>query len=281
MPNFMLKELFEKTILKVAELVDIDLLMLAYESMGILKYQNTTVSGEKYVIEKILKKHIVTDRPVFFDVGANTGDYSRHLEREFPHAEIYAFEPNRKTFENLRNNLSTGEVRCVNLALGSTKMMTTMYNYGDDKKSGRHASLYKEVLVEFHQAPEIGEIECEMTTIDDFCRSNRIQHIDFLKIDAEGHELDVLRGAQDFLTSDEIDIIQFEFNEMGVISRIFLKDFYDILQNYRIYRIDTDRLIPLLSYASRNEIFQFQNFLAINHRIPCSDKYAELRNGRR
>jgi FkbM family methyltransferase len=273
--NFIKHHVLEKAILKTAKLANLDLLSLAHKNMGIMKYQNSMISGESFVISKILKKLITAEAPVLFDVGANSGDYSRLLRREFPGAGIFAFEPNMVSFERLIDNLSAEKIRCFNLALGSTKTTTKIYNYADDRKSGKHASLYDEVLVDLHKAEQIAESECEMTTIDNFCRAHQIQYVDFLKLDTEGNELDVLSGAGQFIAADKIGIIQFEFNEMNVISRAFLKDFYDILHAYKIYRIDTNELIPLLCYETRNEIFQFQNLLAVNGKIPFPDNLGQ------
>ena len=59
--------------------------------------------------------------------------------------------------------------------------------------------------------------------------------------------------------------MQFEFNEMNVISRVFLKDFYDLLgDEWDFFRLDTRKLIYLgRRYDSANEIFKFQNIVAI------------------
>jgi hypothetical protein len=84
-----------------------------------------------------------------------------------------------------------------------------------------------------------------------------------LKIDTEGSELEVLKGAEKMLCNKKIDIIQFEFNSLNVISRVFLKDFYDILKDFSLYRINTNCLIPLPKYDTENEIFKYQNFLAV------------------
>ena len=69
------------------------MLPLAYNRIGILKYQNVIVSGEKYFISKILKKNLdLISQPILFDVGANVGEYSLLLTQEYPQAKIYAFE---------------------------------------------------------------------------------------------------------------------------------------------------------------------------------------------
>src|SRR6185436_3522307 len=91
--------------------------------------------------------------------------------------------------------------------------------------------------------------------------------VDFLKIDTEGNELKVLKGAQSLLQKNAIRAIQFEFNEMNVVSRVFLRDFYDILAGYTFYRLLPDGLLPLGRYSARNEIFAFQNIFAVNDAV--------------
>lgn len=256
----------EKLILLLARLVRIDLLILSYKSMGILKYWNSAVSGEDFVITNVIKKFIQKEDPTIFDVGANVGDYSRKVREEFPSAEIYAFEPNPASFELLTCNLSSFQVNCHKLGIGSNSSKQKIYSYSNEVDS-QHASVYKNVLLDLHKANDIVEMEFNNTTLDEFCESNGIHSIDFIKIDTEGHELEVLKGGRKMISEDRISMIQFEFNEMNIISRVFLKDFYEILQEYDIYRLNSNNLVPLLEYSSSNEIFKFQNFLAINRKI--------------
>ena len=70
-----------------------------------------------------------------------------------------------------------------------------------------------------------------------------------------------------------IDLIHFEFNEMNVASRIFFKDFYDLLKGYRFYRMLPDGLIDLGEYkAYQMEIFGYQNIVAIRHSSRFMDR---------
>jgi hypothetical protein len=73
----------------------------------------------------------------------------------------------------------------------------------------------------------------------------------------------------ELLQENRIDIIQFEFGEMNIASRVFFKDFYDLLSGqYHLYRLLPNGLLPLEPYnARRHEIFIYQNIIAINRRM--------------
>lgn len=256
----------KKIINALASAFGVDLLFLAYNNMGILKYENEQVTGEEYFISDFFRKTIGgTGQYVFFDVGANIGKYSGMLVKEYPGSFVYSFEPNQKTFEILLQNVS-GKAKCINAGLGAEQKTARLYTYSDSVASS-HASIYGEVFSTFHKAANVIGMDVKMTTIDSFCEEEKISHIDLLKIDTEGNELQVLKGATRMISEDRIKVIQFEFGECNVFSRVFLRDFYDILQNYRIYRLDSRRAIPLFSYDSTNEIFRFQNFIAVSKRL--------------
>jgi FkbM family methyltransferase len=255
----------EQFVAEFAKLAGIDLLPLALNQMGILKYQNSYVSGEKYVMEKVLKQWLGKTSLTVFDVGANSGNYSLELREALPDALIFAFEPNPITFELLKSNLRHPNDKCFCLGFGDIAENRIIYTYSNEPAC-EQASLYKTVITDFHERQSL-EINIELATVDKFCQEYNIETVDFLKIDTEGNELNVLKGAKQMLDEHRIAIIQFEFNHMNVISRVFLKDFFDILSDYNIYRLDTDRLIPLPVYHSTHEIFRFQNLLAISKKL--------------
>lgn len=265
-PRVFGKRIFGFLILSLARIGRIDLLTFAYNTKGILNHRNDIVSGESFVVKNFLKKEITKEDPVLFDVGANKGDYSVLLFKEFPHAKIFAFEPTLTAYELLKKKLSTTAVQIFNLGLGAEKATKKIYSYTHDTGSA-HSSVFKEVFTKIHNAKTVKEIEFECTTIDDFCAEHNITTIDFLKIDTEGNELNILKGATKMLAEDKVHFIQFEFNEMNIISRVFLKDFYDMLIQYEFYRLSEGKLIPLGAYNSTNEIFKFQNILAVNRNL--------------
>ena len=250
-------------IISVAHLLRANLLYAAYEDMGVLKFQNDQVSGEHHLLTSVLPKYLGAGAPVLFDVGANRGNYARSLRSAFPQAKIYAFEPEPENFADLQASVAKDDVICINAGFDAEAGQAKIYDYAD-KKATEHASLYKDVLVQLHGASNVRETAMEMMTVDGYCAANNIGTIDFLKIDTEGNELRVLQGAKKMLAHQNIHLIQFEFNEMNIVSRSFLRDFYDILPGFEFYRLHSNHLVPLYEYSSWNEIFKFQNIFAVN-----------------
>lgn len=84
-------------------------------------------------------------------------------------------------------------------------------------------------------------------------------------VDVEGYELEVLKGASRMLLSESIKIIQFEFTQLNTTTRIYFKDFWELLStNYNIYRLLPNGLLHIKNYnATTDEIFGYQNFVAI------------------
>ena len=245
-------------------------MLYAYNRIGILKYQNECVSGEKFMIAQVLKSYFEdNEQLVLFDVGANVGNYSKLLAQHFSRARIYSFEPMPVSYRIASENLKQyPNVALLNFGFSSNiNNSQKIHTYEGDNTSS-HASLYKDVFTEIHHAKKTEEVSIKLDTIDHFCANNNIEKINFLKIDTEGHEMEVLKGAVNMITSGRIDIIQFEFNEMHVISRVFFKDFYELLgQQYFLYRLNTDSLIPLKGYDTFYEVFKFQNIIAISRKF--------------
>jgi FkbM family methyltransferase len=256
----------------------LDLYQVALHDRGIMKYGTMETTGEQYVISQVLPCLMNTDRPVLVDVGANTGDYAVRLRQSFPSAQIIAIEPNPVTYQSLQKAVADLDITTLMVGTSDENCTTEIHSYAHDHAS-EHASLYAGVLHDLHGARTTSSIEVSLTTLDKLAEDVGLESIDFIKIDTEGHEFATLRGARQLLEESRLRVIQFEFNEMNVISKVFLKDFYDLLPNHEFYRVDTCRLLPLGKYSARNEIFQFQNILAIPHG-ELSQKCDSLARGR-
>jgi len=252
---------------------NVDFLPLAYAQRGILKYR-AGESGEDFLVSEVLAKTI-TEKPVVIDVGANIGDYTQRIHESFPNARIFSFEPNPALVNKLQNRVGL-YATVIPSAVGDQRGTIKLFNSIDPNASS-HGSVHAGALSDFHGYKNLVEVDVPITTLDDFTREQCVDQIDFLKIDTEGHEFAVLCGSRRLLSEGRIGCIQFEFNEMNITSRVFMKDFFSILNGFDFYRLDTSRLHPL-KYSPREELFQFQNIVAVASRNQLAEK---LRQGLR
>lgn len=229
--------------------------------LGVNNWESSYASGEKWVINSLLKQYGFKTGGVFFDVGANIGNYAKEVLASYPNTQGFLFEPHPVSFNKLKNDSALDSANKFNIALGERSEKLKFYDRADVEGS-EHASLYCKAISGIHQQ-EVVEIEVEVQTLDLFCQENQISHIEFLKIDTEGHELAVLKGAQKLLAGKSIRLIQFEFNEMNVISRTYMRDFLELLSNYQLHRLLPDGLLPLNNCIQDTELFGFQNIVAI------------------
>jgi FkbM family methyltransferase len=130
----------------------------------------------------------------FLDVGANEGQTAIRLLHQFPEAEIHSFEPVPTTFEQLTRRLAQYEgVKTINSAVGDLVGRSTLSLGAASGHNGFYA-----------RGPGV---EVSVTTIDAYAKENSLGNIDLLKIDVEGHEPAVLRGATHLLRSNQIDFV--------------------------------------------------------------------------
>jgi FkbM family methyltransferase len=222
-----------------------------------LNYENNRFSGERCFLKAISPKI----RTVF-DVGANEGDYSKTIKYLNPQTDVFAFEPHPQTYSRLRESGRIHSFQTFNFGLGKENKSVKLFDYKGSSGSS-HATLYRNVIEQLHRQ-EATTYDIEVRTIDDVADELSLSGIDLLKIDTEGHEYDVLLGVSKLLASDDIKIIHFEFNEMNVFSRTYLRDFMQILKNFTFFRMIQDGIVPLTRYyPNLYEIFAYQNIVAI------------------
>ena len=198
---------------------------------------------------------------VVFDIGANVGAYAVELARAFDkdRTRIFCFEPSTVTFAKLQQETAAFENVSAH-PLDFSRAPGTRQLFSSAENSGL-SSVYQRDLSAVGIKLEKSE-EIVVATVDDFCREHGIHQIEFMKIDVEGHELDVLAGAQGMVAGGRLNHVQFEFGEADIDSRHYLRDFYGALPGYDFYRVVRDGLAPLGDYRQEYEIFKTVNFLA-------------------
>ena len=236
---------------------------LALQGMNIGSGSDLSDSGETWVLDRLLRDLRQFDAPVVFDVGANVGAYAAAiLERLGSAVKLHCFEPSEKTFAQLRRRLgSDSSVSLHHMGLSDAPGEAVLYSSASTEQSGM-SSMYDRDLD--HLGLRLGDKETiRLTTVDLFCRENRIERIHFMKLDCEGHELKVLAGAREMLDRGAIDFVQFEFGGCNLDSRTYLRDFFQLLSpRFRVYRILRRGVAPIDRYREQDEIFTTTNFIA-------------------
>lgn len=136
-----------------------------------------------------------------FDVGANVGQTVAQIRASFPEAEIWAFEPVPETFAALRDRFGD-QTHCFQMALGARS--------GVGQSTARGTSSMNRLVNLDNRSTGTPTVEVEVETGDEFCSAHSIETIDYLKIDTEGHDLDVLRGFSGLLEKPSITFVQVE-----------------------------------------------------------------------
>lgn len=147
-----------------------------------------------------------TSSDIVFDVGANDGRTALRLMRHLPvPPRIFSFEPVSSTYRVLVERTgSYPNIRCFQLALGAETGAKPIYLNAISAMNS----------VDPGSNPDWGRQEStesvQMTTLDRMVRELGIGRIHLLKIDVEGHDLEVLRGGEDALGTGKVDFIQIE-----------------------------------------------------------------------
>jgi FkbM family methyltransferase len=187
-------------------------------------------NGEYWLLEHVLKAS--PGPQVLLDVGANRGDWTAQALRlaQVPkEVHVHAFEPSLATRSMLAARFAESVAVTVHpYALSETVGEATFYSKEDgagtnslSPSSGRSVEVVK------------------LITIDRFLQRSGIETVSLIKIDTEGFDLLVLRGAEKSLHDGRIDIIQFEYNWRWLFNHASLRDVFDLISNkpYRLGKL--------------------------------------------
>lgn len=148
---------------------------------------------------------------LIFDVGANVGQTAHDFRTRFPQAKILSFEPDADSFSELQAS-ARGHANVSIFNLGFSVQPGRVRFDNTSRESVLHAIAKDQSDV---RLPFV-----DVTTIDLFCAEHCIERINLLKIDTEGHDLDVIRGASNMLRRGDIDVVFAECSLTQVSERL-------------------------------------------------------------
>ena len=228
------------------------------------------VNGEKFFIGKLLTSFSNTDKEiVVFDIGANIGGYSEMIlvktdELNLKTA-IHLFEPTKACYSIMLDKFKNNENVILNdFGVSNEERDTTIFY--DKEKSGL-ASLYQRNLdcsgITMDKSEKI-----LIKRIDNYIKEKAIEHIDFIKIDIEGHELKAFEGFGDYLNGSFIDYIQFEYGGANLDSHTSLMELYKFLgdRGFKIAKVMPNGL-EIREYSPFMDNFNYANYVAVSNKV--------------
>ena len=162
------------------------------------------------------------------DIGANVGNHAIHLNNVCK--KVYSFEPNDTPRNIFSDALRSKPSNIVLFPFGLSNNDEVLEFYEDENNLGR-SSFVKEHIAkkEFHNNKTL-----EVKIGDNVITENGITNIDFIKIDVEGFEIQVLTGLQKTI-SDNQPLIDFEFNSITRDGFGNISGLNDLLPDYSFY----------------------------------------------
>lgn len=166
-------------------------------------------SKEKHTVNWI---KTFSEGEVFYDIGANVGAYSLIASKIGKCYMIFAFEPVPGTFYELLSNIKlnrASNITACNICLSDTNS-TTIFQLSSDLPGGAlHDGINS------NQADNTTNFICPTITLDNFIEINNYRKPNHLKIDVDGAELNILKGAVKTLAYEDLKTIQIEIDELS------------------------------------------------------------------
>ena len=170
------------------------------------RFSPAMLEGYPKEIENINKAVDFSKIKSVLDIGANIGQFSYTLNKIYPLIQTYSFEPNKEIFPILKkNSLNISGIKIYNLGVGKRNEKRVFYFSPNSSPAG---SFYKENMYQNDIRKNIKEIKVDIVNLDSkiIRKLGLLKKFDFVKIDVEGAELEVL----EYLKNIQFDYVYIE-----------------------------------------------------------------------
>lgn len=214
-------------------------------------YSDSSVNGENLITDAVSGECFSV-----IDVGANKGDWTNYFIEKNPSAKMLLFEPSAAAYHHLLKEFSSNpNIRIDNEAVSDSEGETYFFEEDDMGETSSLVSTFSNTSAK--------KTLVKITTIDKALERHHLNKVDFLKIDAEGYDLHVLKGAANSLAQQKIKYVQFEYNAPWAEAGSTLIDAFNFLKQhgYETFLINQHGLYKL-NYKKYGEYFRYSNYFA-------------------
>lgn len=238
------------------------------------KQYDVELNGEAALLRRLARFKPGT----LFDAGANVGDWSAAALAAIPACHVHVFEIAPATAAELKRNLATydGRVTINTCGLGASEGEIKLFYSPDSSTAASTVPGVVEFSAREHRINTIEEIPARIMTGDQYMAASQLVGIDFLKIDVEGAEWDVLDGFSRAFAGRKIQMVQFEYGPLNLKTRKLLGDYWNFFtqRGFVVGKLYPEG-VAFKSFDISDEDFTGPNFIA------CLDSRTDLVEGLR
>ena len=215
-------------------------------------------------INSLKKLFKLNEKLIIIDIGANIGSISLPLAKIFNKSKIFAIEPTNYAFKKLTKNLNLNKYLKKNISLNQlflskinkpTKVWSSWNFHINANKHKQHLGTLHSIKKKSYMS------------LNNFINSRNIKKVDFIKLDVDGHELDVLKSGEKFLKDKKpvifIEIAPYLYPEFGYKCSELIT--YIKKLKYSFYNEDLKRIKNIDNYIKRITHGSSENFFLMNN----------------
>jgi len=177
------------------------------------------------------------------DIGAHKGEFLKHIKKIKSIRKVYSLEPQKKVYEELLKEIDNKKYFAYNIAIsnrnGKQKMQINDFSMTSTLSKVNENSIYYKIknFIIGNKKKKFEYIKTEK--LDLFTKKRKLKKIDLLKIDTEGHELNVIKSGLKTLKKTKYLLIEFRKNDLYLnysshtLHKIIIKNKFKLVKNFK------------------------------------------------